>query len=92
MNKKQTIRGFFGSQAFAIFIHIALDYKWLYIGIILLRVLQALFAIGLAEVTRRLFNDISDLSIIFCVSIVGATALLKCFNMVAEYFRQWNHC
>lgn len=89
MNKKQTIKGFFGSQAFAIFIHIALDYKWLYIGIILLRILQALFAIGLAEVTRRLFNDISDLSIIFCVSIVGATALLKCFNMVAEYFRQW---
>lgn len=84
-----TIKNFIKSKAFKEFIHIALKHKWFYIGIILLRILQAIIALGLAEVSRRLFNDISKLSVEFCVTIIGATALLKGINMIIEYLRQW---
>lgn len=89
MNKKTNIRTFFHSKALVEFWHIALEYKWLYLVIILIRLIEVLLALGFAEVNRRLFNEITSLSLKLCLTIVGLFILIKCLNVITNYFRSW---
>lgn len=89
MNQKTSIRTFFHSKGFVEFLHIALEDKWLYVIIIGIRIIEVLLSLGWAELNRRLFNEITSLSIRLCITIVGLFILIKCLNIITNYFRSW---
>ena len=89
MNQKTSIRTFFHSKGFVEFLHIALEYKWLYVIIIGIRIIEVLLSLGGAELNRRLFNEITSLSARLCITIVVLFILIKCLNVITNYFKSW---
>lgn len=89
MNQKISIRTFFHSKGFVEFLHIALEHKWLYVIIIGIRIIEVLLSLGWAELNRRLFNEITSLSTRLCITIVELFILIKCLNVITNYFRSW---
>ncbi|MFR1518482.1 MAG: ABC transporter ATP-binding protein [Clostridia bacterium] len=86
---EKAIHKFLKGDTFKLFFKIILKYKYLLILVIILRLLGTIMSLAWAEANRILFDEITSLTMKFCIGIVLSFLFIKIFNMFLNYVNSW---
>ena len=89
MQNEKSIYKFLTSYTFKEFFKIVRDKKQQYLIVIILRLSITIMSLAWAHANRILFDRIQNLTVEFCVIIVGSFFGIKVINMLLDYLYAW---